>query len=163
MILYEAATQSDYGAILELNEGAIPEVSRIDEAELAELHDQAALLVVARAEGAIAGFILVLHEGAAYESPNYRFFDARYDEFAYVDRIVVGEAYRRTGIGAGLYGALFEALPDAPRVTCEVNVRPPNPGSLAFHQGLGFTVVGEQDTNDGQKRVALMVLEAHQQ
>jgi predicted GNAT superfamily acetyltransferase len=161
MILYEAAAPSDYGAILELNEAAIPEVSRIDEAELAKLHDQAALLVVGRAEDAVAGFILVLREGAAYESPNYRYFNTHYDQFAYVDRIVVGEAYRRRGIGAGLYGALFEALPDASRVTCEINVRPPNPGSMKFHQGLGFSVVGEQDTNGGQKRVALMVREAH--
>jgi predicted GNAT superfamily acetyltransferase len=161
MILYEAAMPSDYGAILELNEAAIPEVSRIDEAELVKLHDQAALLVVGRAEGTVAGFILVLREGAAYESPNYRYFNTHYDQFAYVDRIVVGEAYRRRGIGVGLYGALFEALPDAPRVTCEINVRPPNPGSMKFHEGLGFSVVGEQDTNGGQKRVALMVREAH--
>ena len=55
MILYEAATPSDYGTILELNEAAIPEVSRIDEAELVKLHDQAALLVVGRAEDAVAG------------------------------------------------------------------------------------------------------------
>ena len=64
------------------------------------------------------------------------------------------------GIGAGLYRNLFESLPQASRVTCEVNVRPPNPGSMAFHRDLGFTVVGEQDTEDGAKRVALMVREA---
>lgn len=160
MIRYEPATAADYPAILELNQAAIPEVSSLDEAGLAALHGQAALLTVARSGDAVAGFILVLEAGCDYQSPNYRFFDSRYDAFAYVDRIVVGERFRRMGIGAGLYQALFEALPDAPRVTCEVNVRPPNPGSLDFHGALGFGVVGEQDTEGGTKRVALMVREA---
>ena len=43
------------------------------------------------------------------------------------------------------------------RVVCEVNLDPPNPGSDAFHERLGFRVVDEQDTGD--KRVALMVRE----
>jgi predicted GNAT superfamily acetyltransferase len=160
MIRYLPAETRDYPAILELNEAAIPEVSSLDDAGLEALHRQAALLTIARSEDAVAGFILVLTEGCDYQSPNYRFFDTRYDAFAYVDRIVVGEQFRRIGIGSGLYRALFEALPRAPRVTCEVNVRPPNPGSLQFHQDLGFTVIGEQDTDNGAKRVALMVREA---
>lgn len=160
MIRYQPATAADYPDILALNQAAIPEVSSLDEAGLEALHRQAALLSVARSDGAVAGFILVLEAGCDYQSPNYRYFDDRYDAFAYVDRIVVGERFRRMGIGAGLYQALFQALPDTPRVTCEVNVRPPNPGSLAFHAELGFAVVGEQDTDGGAKRVALMVREA---
>ncbi len=160
MIEYDQAASGDLPAILELNQAAIPEVSSLDLTALCVLHSQAALLAVARAGDAVAGFILVLREGCDYASPNYRFFDERYDAFAYVDRIVVGERFRRMGIGAGLYRALFEALPQVPRVTCEVNVRPPNPGSMAFHRDLGFSVVGEQDTDRGQKRVALMVREA---
>jgi len=45
-------------------------------------------------------------------------------------------------------------------VTCEVNLHPPNPGSLRFHEGLGFRALGEQETglgSDGMpKRVRLM-------
>jgi predicted GNAT superfamily acetyltransferase len=159
MIRYEPATARDYAAILELNQAALPEVSSLDETALAALHRQASLLAVAREGGGVAGFILVLEAGADYDSPNYRFFDQRYEAFAYVDRIVVGAAFRRMGIGRGLYRTLSDALPRAPRVACEVNVRPPNPGSMAFHEGLGFSTVGEQDTDNGRKRVALMVRE----
>ena len=41
-------------------------------------------------------------------------------------------------------------------VTCEVNLEPPNPASLAFHARLGFRQVGEQVTKGGSVRVALL-------
>lgn len=41
-------------------------------------------------------------------------------------------------------------------VTCEVNLVPPNPESLAFHHRLGFRQVGEQSTYGGSVRVALL-------
>jgi hypothetical protein len=162
VIRCEAATSADYSTILRLNQAAIPEVSHLDEAGLADLHRQAAQLTVARSGSALAGFMLVLKEGADYSSPNYRYFADNYDAFHYVDRIVVGADFRRQGVGSGLYRALFEAAADAPRVTCEVNVRPPNPGSVQFHASLGFVIVAEQDTDGGDKRVALMVREADQ-
>ena len=160
MIRCEPATPEDYPAILELNQAAIPTVSHLDESGLSDLHRQAVQLTVARAGDEVAGFMLILREGANYSSPNYRYFADRYDAFHYVDRIVVSTDFRRQGVGASLYRSLFEAAAEAPRVTCEVNVRPPNPGSLAFHESLGFVIVGEQDTEGGRKRVALMVREA---
>jgi hypothetical protein len=159
MIRFEPAVPADHGEILALNEAAIPAVNRIGHETLAVLHEQAELLVVARASDAVAGFLLALNETATYDSINYQYFRTRYDRFAYVDRIVVGAPYRRLGLGAGLYAALFDATAHLPRVACEVNLLPPNPGSLRFHTGLGFRVVGEQDTEGGSKRVALMVRE----
>jgi predicted GNAT superfamily acetyltransferase len=162
-MIFEEATAADYPAILELNQAAIPEVSHLDEAALAALHRQAVMLTVARSGGEIAGFMLILREGADYGSPNYQYFASNYEAFHYVDRIVVSEHFRRQGVGAGLYALLFEAAEGSPRVTCEVNVRPPNPGSLGFHESLGFVTVGAQDTDGGIKRVALMVREAPEQ
>ena len=158
-MIFEEATAADYPAILELNQAAIPEVSHLDRAALTALHQQARLLTVARSGDAVAGFMLILTEGEDYGSLNYQYFARNYDAFFYVDRIVVGENFRRQGVGAGLYEILFEVAADAPRVTCEVNLRPPNPGSVQFHERLGFVVVDEQDTDGGEKRVALMVRE----
>ena len=42
-------------------------------------------------------------------------------------------------------------------VSCEVDVVPENPGSLRFHEALGFESVGQQDTEGGEKRVRLLV------
>ena len=57
-----------------------------------------------------------------------------------------------------LYGAVFHAAKTAraERVCCEVNLEPPNPGSVRFHEQLGFRGIGEQSTEKGQKRVLLM-------
>jgi predicted GNAT superfamily acetyltransferase len=42
---------------------------------------------------------------------------------------------------------------------CEVNVRPRNDASLAFHEAIGFREVGQQDTDGGAKRVSLLALD----
>ena len=43
-----------------------------------------------------------------------------------------------------------------PWLLCEVNVRPLNAGSLRFHHRIGFTEVGQQDTDGGRKTVSLL-------
>jgi len=154
-ILFEPANANDYPEILQLNQAAVPAVNSIDAAMLGHLHQQSEALIVARAASRVAAFLLALNEATDYTSINFQYFKRNYEQFAYIDRIVVDPDFRRLGIGAGLYQAL--ASHTETTLTCEVNVRPPNPGSLAFHQGLGFAVVDEQDTEGGSKRVALMV------
>ncbi len=57
--------------------------------------------------------------------------------------------------------ALTEARArDLERVTCEVNLVPPNPGSLAFHHRLGFERMGELQHIPGEKEVAMLVATA---
>ena len=83
--------------------------------------------------------------------------DPNHDDFLYVDRIVVDGAARGQGIGRALYDELFAyAGGRTARITCEVNVRPPNPGSLRFHERAGFRAVGEQSTEGGTKQVRLL-------
>ncbi len=157
-ITIAVAAIADYREILLLNEAAIPAVNSIREDKLARLHGQSAYLGVARdAAGEMAGFLLALPETADYESINFGFFKRNYPRFVYIDRIVVSASHRRAGVGAALYEDLARHLPgDCPMLTCEVNVRPPNPASIAFHQRLGFNPVGEQDTEGGSKRVCMM-------
>ena len=41
-------------------------------------------------------------------------------------------------------------------MTCEINIRPTNIGSMQFHTHLGFKQVGSQEIDSGAKQVALM-------
>ena len=41
-------------------------------------------------------------------------------------------------------------------LTCEVNLAPPNPRSLAFHHRQGFQEMAQQMTDGGLKRVSLL-------
>lgn len=165
-VTISAATPADYVEILALNEAAIPAVNSIPESKLAALHRQSTYLGVARTgggegggggEGEIAGFLLALPETADYDSMNFGYFKRSYPAFVYIDRIVVSDRIRRAGVGAALYADLARHVPaGCPLLTCEVNLRPPNPTSLKFHERMGFAPVGEQDTEGGQKRVCLM-------
>jgi hypothetical protein len=111
------------------------------------------------ADGELAGFLMALQPGQAYQSENYRWFSEHYEKFVYVDRIAVSPNYKGRGIGRALYADVqsFATKAAAPILTCEVNLIPANPDSMAFHMKLGFAEVGQQNTEGGSKRVSLLV------
>ncbi len=152
------AMEDDYPGLLDLNNLAVPNVNAIPTETLASLHSQSVYLGVARTSTEIAGFLLALPCTADYDSPNFQYFKRRYEAFAYIDRIVVDQRLRGRSIGATLYQDLNRMLGDVyPLLACEVNLDPPNPGSLRFHQRLGFNSVGTQQTEGGTKRVTLLM------
>jgi predicted GNAT superfamily acetyltransferase len=151
-------THDHLDAVAALNAAAVPAVADVDASALWRLVDQAVFAPVVVVDTAVVAFMIVLGPGLDYDSPNYGFFARRHADFAYVDRIVVAPPWQRRGLGAALYDAV-EARVDAtvPVLAAEVNVEPPNPGSLAFHAARGFEAVGEQDTHGGAQRVRLLV------
>lgn len=146
---------ADIPALLDLNNGAVPHVGPLDAARLAALLAWAWWAVTTPERHA---FMVVLPPGTAYASRNYRWIDARWRRFVYVDRIAVAPDARGTGIGRRMYEVLAEraAAHGIPRVTCEVNVNPPNPGSIAFHERMGFRRTGIRADPDGAGAVAIM-------
>jgi predicted GNAT superfamily acetyltransferase len=157
-VILRDATRADWPAILALNAESVHVLSPLDVHRLAELAAAAFYLRVAQGEGgAVAGFLLGFGKGAAYDSPNYRWFEACTDAFAYVDRVVVAPAFRGQGVAGRLYDDFesFARARDLTSVVCEVNVAPPNPASLAFHARRGFVEVGRQPYGEG-KTVAML-------
>ena len=152
---------ADAGTILAMNNAAVPNVNETTEAELAALIEMSDLTVALKDGDTLLGFVLTLPPGVGYASENYRFFSERYDQFVYVDRIVVAEQARNRGIGARLYDLIGEYAAEhgIPRVLCEVNLEPPNPGSLRFHQRIGFVEIGRQRTKGDTYLVSLLAKE----
>ena len=75
----------------------------------------------------------------------------------YVDRIVIDPSYHRNGLGTSFYNDLESfSIGKSSRITCEVNIRPKNEGSMVFHKAYGFEQVGTQTTEEGKKEVSLM-------
>jgi hypothetical protein len=151
-----SAIAADADAILALNQESVAVLSPLSRERLAQLQGVAAVRRVVEADGAVVAFLLAFREGAAYDSPNYRWFASRYERFLYVDRVVVASAARGRGAGALLYRDVFEfaATHSIELVTCEYDVEPPNPASERFHARFGFSEVGRQRLDDG-KRVSL--------
>lgn len=148
---------SDLAALVAINDGAYPAVPITPADELAELIAQSALTLVVD-DGEPAGFVIALGPGLGYASENYAWFSARSQNFRYVDRIVLAPRLQSQGVGPRLYAAVEDdaRATGAPEIFCEVNLRPPNPGSLAFHSRIGFVEVGRQQTKGGANEVALL-------
>ena len=104
----------------------------------------------------LAGFVICLPPKTAYGSLNYAWFNQRYNEFLYVDRIAVATQYQNQRIGTMLYDFVKRnAIENGIPVTAEVNIQPPNPGSMRFHDRHGFQQVGVLEHDE--KSVALFV------
>jgi predicted GNAT superfamily acetyltransferase len=160
-MILSPATPAHFPAILALNAESVRMLSPLDADRLAALQAQAAMHTVVIRGGEVVAFLLAFAPGAAYDSPNYRWFDARYRAFLYVDRVVVSSAVRRAGLGRLLYEDLFRHARRAGhvRVACEFDIDPPNPASEAFHRSFGFREVGRQRVAGGAKGVSLQVAE----
>ena len=153
-----SATPADYPAIHQLNEVSTPHVSSLTLEELSELAAMCCDFKLVRDEQGPLAFLMLMLPGQAYDSDNYRWFSEHYPDFVYIDRIAVAERAKGKGIGRALYAYAEErARTVAPILTCEVNLDPPNPGSMAFHRKLGFVEVGQQNTEQDKKRVSLQV------
>jgi uncharacterized protein len=148
-------TRADWPTLLELNAASVLELSELDEQRLESLLSWAQRGLVVEHDRAIVAFALAIAPGTAYESDNYRWFGTRFQRFLYLDRIVVSDAMRRRGIGGQLYDAMEEAATGFERMVCEVNLRPPNEASLAFHASRGYVEVGRLE-HPGGKVVALL-------
>jgi hypothetical protein len=149
----------DLHPALALNNGSVPHINELDAAELDRLLGMAALALTAEVDGAFAGFCITFPPGIEYASLNYGWFSRNYDDFVYLDRIAIDPAYRRLGIGRAFYSHVVDGFTGVFRhLLCEVNIRPRNEASLAFHHSIGFREVGQQDTDGGKKTVSLLAL-----
>jgi len=158
MLSLRSLTPDDLPRIVELNDAAYPAVPITSEAEMAELLALAGFTFGAIDGDVLQGFLIGMTPGSPYTSENYRYFDGRGTDYLYIDRIVIDAGVRGGGIGRTLYTAVFDLARSQGRteVDCEVNIDPPNPESLAFHDRMGFARVGEQGTKGGTVEVALL-------
>lgn len=176
-VTLRAIQPDDMAWLVAVNNAEVPAVNPLDESDMAAIISEASFAMIAEAgQGAVnlqaspvdeapsdprsepLGFMLALTQTASYGSLNFRWFQRHFADFIYIDRIITAPSARGLGVGRAIYHGLFEfATQNALAPTCEVNERPPNPGSLKFHKGLGFEIVGRQDTDGGAKQVALMM------
>lgn len=150
--------QDDLPALAALNDAAVPAVNALGPDGLAAHAPRCAVALVADDGAGPVGFLLALAPGVDYASENYRWFSAHRPGSMYVDRVVVAPAAHGRGLGRALYAATAQHAVERglAEVTCEVNLEPPNPASLAFHRRLGFEQVGTQWTTGGTVEVVLL-------
>ena len=99
----QPSTETDLLHILELNEAAIPAVNLLNELEIRTLFSEAEYFHSLCINQKVIGFLIALGPGAIYNSPNYRWFELRYDRFLYIDRIVIDPIHHGLGYGRMFY------------------------------------------------------------
>lgn len=158
-VLIRDINSHDLDHVLALNNNAGDSILPLDAHRLRAFFDQAAYFRVAIIDEHLAGFLMALRPGLDYASPNYRFFQSTFDNFVYIDRIVIAQAYRRHGLGRIFYADVQGfAEVRAPKLCCEIFLEPRDDASVLFHGSYGFREVAQQTMPNG-RRVGLLAKE----
>jgi uncharacterized protein len=151
--MIRAVQSDDLPTILALNNAHAVEVNPLTAEALGAL---VAVAAYARVVDGGHGFLIALSERPPIQGPNHAWFAARYPAFLYIDRVVVAPEARGRGHARALYDDLAAIAAGRP-LCCEVNIAPPNPGSLAFHDRMGFAPCGDADDPRNGKRVRYLI------
>jgi predicted GNAT superfamily acetyltransferase len=141
--------QEDALSVWEINEQGLPGTGKVTVEEISYLIEISEISLGVFEQDVLVGFVICLSPNVDYGSLNYAWFNEKYDDFIYVDRIAVSTNHRGQGIGSSIYQELFtiskqKQIP----VAAEVNSIPPNPGSMKFHRILDFQEVGSLNHED---------------
>ncbi|MEL7232104.1 MAG: GNAT family N-acetyltransferase [Pseudomonadota bacterium] len=139
-----------HAEILRLNETFVHWLSPLDEAGLIALLGHASY---ARQVAGGQAFLIGYDGNSTYRHKNVDWLSARFESYAYVDRIVVDPSLAGQSVARQLY-ADFERWAGAQGlgwIGCEVNTVPDHPASHAFHVRLGFRPL--DDVRYGDKAV----------
>ena len=162
MLSIRNLTLSDCKAILQINAASVPGVAALDESEFARLMAMPNHHFAVESDNhLVVGYALAFNSNAPYDGEEFQVFRQKSPKpFIYIDQVATQRESRRMGIGSAIYDALENAarLCDASTLCCEVNIDPPNPESMAFHQNRGFSQSEILTTADG-RIVALLIKE----
>jgi uncharacterized protein len=142
--------------LLQLNNDNARETSHLTAEKFASMIEAARIATVI--EPALA-FMLAFDQDDRYDGGHFQWFRRHLDRFLYIDRVIVSATHRRHGLGRLLYEDLIRRAGQlsCPLIACEVNFRPPNPVSDAFHARFGFVELGRATVDDGKRSVRYLI------
>ena len=142
---------ADLARVLEINNANTPGVSELTKDELqTDLSNSLHALAIDNEQGEVCAFCITFDPSAPDAGDNHRWFAERYKSFVYLDRIAIDSNHQNRGLGAVLYQSIEHHMLSSAEhslLCCEVNLEPPNPGSLRFHKRIGFTELGQRSYN----------------
>ena len=138
---------TDVARVLEINNANTPGVSELTLSELeTDIKNCLHALAIDNEHGEVCAFCITFAPDAPDAGVNHQWFADRFESFVYLDRIAIDPTYQNLGLGVLLYQSVEQEMIDSAQhslLCCEVNLEPPNPGSLRFHHRIGFTEVGQ--------------------
>ena len=92
---------------------------------------------------AVTAFALAISAGKALDHVAYQWCMTRFENFVYLDRVVVDVRHRRSGIGRAMLASIQDkaSAQGSEILLCQVHDRPANKSGHLFVQSLGFTPI----------------------
>ena len=137
-----------------LNQSLTPKLGELENIQhLKRLINMSECSVGLKIKGKIAAFIICFREDSGYESKNYLYFNKKYKEFLYVDRVGVSKGLENNGLGSTLYKHIIENFGENLKICAEINTKPMNKKSILFHEKHDFKRILEKCYNVNYKVV----------
>jgi predicted GNAT superfamily acetyltransferase len=149
-----ALQRRDSAQVLAINLVCRPGVAPLDQQELSRLMSLPHEHLVAARGNELVGYLLAFQHDAPYDGEEFLAFRGLLTApYLYVDQVAVAAGLRHSGIGRCLYQEISSVARrrGLGLLCCEVNIRPANQGSMAFHEQLGFSPVTRLATRDGRE------------
>ncbi len=155
------AEKKHFNDVLKLNKKLVRYLSEMDLSLCEHLHKNAQYFYVICNENKVEACVIALEKGKEYASENYKWFSQRYENFIYIDRIIVSEKCQGKGYGKLIYNKIFDMAKknNYKYIAAEIDIMPRNEPSLLFHEKIGFMQVGTQFVKNGEKQVSLQIVE----
>jgi len=134
-----------YSQFLSMNKEFVHWLAPMDEEELKRVLSIATYKCqIAHGKGALIGYP---HDADYPDHKNIAWLRRHTHDFFYIDRIIIAADAQGQGLGRKLYEdvEIFAKSQGYSNITCEVNTKPNNPGSHAFHKKMGYTALGDVD------------------
>lgn len=158
-MLFRPIEPRDIDEVLRINQADVEMLAPLDESRLAWLTSMATHAHVVDIDGEVAGLVITFPPGTAYDSRNYAWFSERYDDFLYLDRIVVSDRFRRRGVASFAYDNAEARAAQHGVMLLEVNLLPYNEPSVLFHANRGYLEVGRLEHDEGKKITQMLAKE----
>jgi predicted GNAT superfamily acetyltransferase len=126
-----------------LNEAAGAAALSVSENQFAELVEQSDCLIErwqGKPGGKLSGFLLGIDSSRVVENFGYVWFQMRFDNFLYVDRVVITTDARRRGMATAMLTQVLQWCREhgIDNLVCHVHDRPANPAGHALCKTMGF-------------------------
>ena len=159
-IVIRDVREHELDSVLALNNNAGLAILPLDSARVHDFFERAEYFRVAERDGNLAGFLVGFGSGAGHDSSNYAWFQERYPEFFYIDRIVVASRRRGGGVGRAFYADVQSyAELRYPQLACEVFLDHGADPALLFHGSFGFREIGQHVMPGVQVRASMLMKE----
>ena len=120
-------TLDSHDILLQINNAAVPDVGPLTAVKAEWLVGHLLMAGLAVLDGQPAGLVVVLSDKCGYPSDYYRWFTVRYENFMYVDRIVVAHWARGRGVAQALYSEIDRLAHELNvAIVSDVYCEPPN-------------------------------------